>query len=147
MSKLTLEQELFCTEFMVDFNPSGAFLRSGLECKKSLEEDAIELMESPSIKQRIEELYIKLIYEDARQKRKIIEELEAIAFADLSSGEPISIKEKLSALSDLAKVSGLMNDFNFAIKTLRKYGFALVPTGRHTFGLEWELQNKKTLNL
>lgn len=99
---------------------------------------------------RIRELHAKQVYERAKRDAKIIQELESIAFADQNSasGLPITTKEKLSALSDLAKIAGLTTDFNLALAGLRKYGLVLIPKiSEDNANIRWELLDKNQIRL
>lgn len=149
MDKLAPQEELFCVEFMEDYNPIGAFIRAGFQCKKSksLKEESEAMMNESAIQERIEKLQAKKIYESSRRDKKIFQELESIAFSDPNSGEPVTTKEKLTALSELSKISGLSTDFNQARKALMKYGFYLAATGRSESGrIRWELFSETNFN-
>lgn len=147
MDKLTPKEELFCVEFMEDYNPIGAFIRAGFQCKKSLKKESEAMMSDSAIQKRIEQLYTKEVYESSQRDKKIFRELEAIAFSDPNSGEPVTTKEKLTALSELAKISGLSTDFNQGRKALMKYGFFLAPIGRGEGGrIKWELLSETNFN-
>lgn len=145
MSKLTPQEELFCREYVIDHNHMEAFTRAGYKYKKSIKEESLELLKKEPIQRRLDVLFSDKCRQETQRINRIIKELEDIAFADLDSGVPITVQQKLSALSELAKITGLISNFNIAIGTLRKYGLMLVPSPDETRGMTWRVHNLKTL--
>ncbi|MDD6633884.1 MAG: terminase small subunit [Ruminococcus sp.] len=88
---LTLKQEMFAKEYLVDFNATQAALRAGYS-EKTARDIGCENLSKPNIQQEIQRLI------EERSKRteitadKVLKELAAIAFAD--STDYAKIKHK-----------------------------------------------------
>lgn len=82
--KLTIKQEKFCREYLVDFNATRAAKSAGYT-KKSAHSIGSENLMKPEIQSRIAELVKELNGEDPTDTiRKCIAELQMIAFGDYS---------------------------------------------------------------
>jgi phage terminase small subunit len=101
--ELTVQQELFCQEYVVDFNGTQAAIRAHYS-KKSAAMQASRLLTNDKVVQKVQELIA------ARSKRieitadRVLEELGRIAFARMSdlatwSGTHVKLKDS-SDLSD-----------------------------------------------
>ena len=81
--KLTLKQEQFCLEYIIDFNGAQSAIRAGY-AKKAAKEQAYELLTKPHIQACV----TKLTLERKKRARKtaddIIKEFENVGFSRLS---------------------------------------------------------------
>lgn len=77
----TMKMEIFCQEYVVDFNGSRAARAAGYS-EASCHEIASENLRKPRIKKRIEEIISTHAAASAITKERILQELADIAFAD-----------------------------------------------------------------
>ena len=100
--KLTSKQEMFCAEYLVDFNATQAAIRAGYS-KKTAASIGHENLTKPGIVKRIRQLQKLKIMRTRIRADRIIEELEKIAFA----GDGVKTSDRIKALGMLAKHVGL----------------------------------------
>ena len=81
--KLTQKQELFCLEYVVDFNATQAAIRAKYS-KRSAYSQAHDLLKKPVIQERVKELTQAVEGGPKDLRQRIIDELTSIAFADAS---------------------------------------------------------------
>ena len=157
MSKLSLKQERFCEEYLIDANATQAAIRAGYSSKTAQEQGA-RLLVNATLQARIQQLRRVQTDRTGVTADAVVEELAAIAFGsidgivEISDGEvsitatdkltqrqkgtiqsirknkdgvSIVFHSKVTALSELAKIFGLVSDFNIALQTVRKYGIDL----------------------
>lgn len=92
MGDLSIQKELFCNEYIVDFNGTQAAIRAKYSAKAAGPQASL-LLTSANIKERISELInIELNTQKTELRLKIIRELNIIAFADVT--RDINIVEK-----------------------------------------------------
>ena len=100
--QLTCRQQLFCAEYLVDFNATQAAIRAGYS-EKTAASIGHENLQKTGIVERIRQL------QELRNKRtqvtadRIIEELAKMGFAQ----QGVKDSDKLKALGVLAKIQGL----------------------------------------
>lgn len=105
--KLTTKQQLFISEYLIDFNATRAAKAAGYS-EDTANVIGCENLTKPNIKVEIEKQVNNMMEASRdRLKNKIREHLEAIAFG---VGDDIPIGEQRRALSDLAKYMNLMTD-------------------------------------
>ena len=114
--KLTEKEEMFCNEYVVDFNGTQAAIRSGYS-EKTACSIASENLRKLHIKNRIKELSRDYISQLEGRKLRIIKELEAIAFSEGNiktdnEGNVIGkdVRDKLRALELLGKTIAMFTD-------------------------------------
>lgn len=81
--KLTQKQELFCLEYVIDFNATQAAIRAGYS-KKTANVIGPENLAKPCIMNRVKELTEPIEQKPKDLRQRIIDELVSIAFADAS---------------------------------------------------------------
>lgn len=74
--------EKFCHEYLKDFNATRAYIDSGYS-EEGAGQSAHKLLNNAEIKARLKELVGEVLGDDKQQIRKIILELQMIAFGDL----------------------------------------------------------------
>lgn len=128
MTTLSPKKELFCREYVATGSAKTAFISSGYKAgKSSIEKQVSEILTDADIQARLQELESEKYANIMHLSQRVSSELEKIAFADESSDIRVSTRDKVSALSELAKILGMKSDFNTAIATLRNYGIMLIP--------------------
>lgn len=75
--------EKFCHEYLKDFNATRAYIDSGYKDTPSARNSASELIAKPDVQARLKELVGEILNDDKQQIRKIIFELQMIAFGDI----------------------------------------------------------------
>ena len=98
--KLTPKQELFCLEYVVDFNATQAAIRAGYS-KRSAESIGLENLGKPMIAERIKELRKPIEQKPKDMRQRIIDELAAIAFSNASD-----FYEEIPILDDEGEPTG-----------------------------------------
>lgn len=84
MGGLSIQKELFCNEYIIDFNGTQAAIRAKYS-KKTANEQAARLLASVSIREHISKLInIELNTQKDELRLKILRELNIIAFADVT---------------------------------------------------------------
>ncbi len=84
MDDLSIQKELFCNEYIIDFNGTQAAIRAKYSAKTA-NEQAARLLASVSIREKISELInTELNTQKTELRLKIIRELNIIAFADVT---------------------------------------------------------------
>lgn len=109
LSKITKSQDLFCREYIIDFNGTRAYLVAypNVKSEATARANASRLLTKDNINQRIKELI------EERSKRvqiaedDVIKELKEVAFAKVE----LSGKDKLKALELLGKHIGMFEDW------------------------------------
>ena len=181
--KLTEKQLLFCKEYVIDLNATGAYKRAGYKCKteKTAAQCGYETLRKPEIQAYVSELRAERGKKTQVTSERIVTELAAIAFhrtvnvmqikdniasavdsdqwdedsrvavseiqgdyfeSSSEKGETVTKKvkvktyDKLKALEILAKITGLTNDFDGAIATLKNYGLTIKRNGDGQFVVE-----------
>lgn len=81
--KLTIKQERFCHEYIIDFNATQAYIRAKYS-KTGAQSSASKLLSNPIVQERIKDLTQKLNDKSLDLKQRIKEELTNIAFANAS---------------------------------------------------------------
>lgn len=121
---LTDKQEVFCQEYIKDYNATQAAIRAGYS-PKTANEMASELKEKPHVLKRIEELKQKVADKNELTADRIIKELMKIAFADkraIASWNESGIRFKPSdELSDfdaasISEISEVVNESGGMLK-------------------------------
>lgn len=79
--KLTPKQDLFCQEYLKDFNATKAAIRAGYS-EKSAYSTAHEILKKPEIKEKIEAYSRQLFSQIGVNTERILGELVAIAFSE-----------------------------------------------------------------
>lgn len=103
MQELNTKQTRFVEEFTVDFNASQAAIRAGYS-EKSSRAIGCELLTIPDIKTAIQ-TRVKELSNDALVTRELI--ISGLLAEAMNYGEKSSHAARVSAWSQLAKVSGL----------------------------------------
>ena len=103
MQELNTKQSRFVEEFTVDFNASQAAVRAGYS-EKSSRAIGCELLTIPNIKKAIQ-TRVKELSNDALVNRELI--ISGLLAEAMNYGEKSSHAARVSAWSQLAKVSGL----------------------------------------
>ncbi len=84
-SDLSVQKELFCNEYIIDFNATQAAIRAGYS-KKTANQQGPKLLVSVGIKEKISQLINdKLGTEKDELRLKILKELNTIAFANVTN--------------------------------------------------------------
>lgn len=81
-SKLTPKQACFCNQYLIDLNGKQAAIRAGYSAKTA-ENQASRLLSNAKVQQMVTRLQEKTRKRVEITKQEIIEELGAIAFADI----------------------------------------------------------------
>lgn len=97
MSKLTKRQQLFCLEYLKDFNATKAAIRAGYS-ERSAGSIAGENLQKPDIREEIGRLSASHFETQGLSINRILSEVISIAFSSDNSGN-----EKLKALEILMK--------------------------------------------
>ena len=80
----TIQRKLFCSEYVIDFNATNAAIRAGYS-KKTAYSQGGRLLKSVEVQHEISRLVNeKLGTNKSQLKYKVIKELKAIAFADVT---------------------------------------------------------------
>lgn len=137
--KLTDKQEQFCLEYVVDFNAKQAAIRAGYS-KKTADRIGHENLNKLEVSNRVKELMQPIREKPRELRQRIIDELEAIAFANASDFyEEIEVdgkkhrvirsdilnSEKIAAISSFEPgaygVKVKVNDKQKALEMLARY--------------------------
>ena len=114
MGKLSIQKELFCNEYIIDFNGTQAAIRAKYSAKTA-NEQAARLLASVSIREKISELINeKLGTEKDTLRLRVITELSDIAFGNISIEK---ISDRDGNIIDIR-----LNDRIKALELLGKYG-------------------------
>jgi phage terminase small subunit len=81
--KLTVRQEVFCREYLVDLNATKAAIRAGYS-KRSARSVGSENMTKPDIAARINTLMEERMARTDAKADRTLEELEAVAYSDIA---------------------------------------------------------------
>ncbi len=148
MSKLTLKQEKFCEEYLVDLNATQAAIRAGYSEKRA-KETGCENVTKRNIQEKIQELRKEVSKNTGITVERVLEEEALIAFYDLreifdsDEGTPISpheLPEKVArALAGIEVTERVLKSFDgvgSVVEVKYKYKFndkgrALERIGRH----------------
>jgi phage terminase small subunit len=152
MSKITEKQDLFCREFIVDFNAYQAAVRAGYS-PKAARQQASRLLTNENITARIAELKLERIERVNVSADDVVRELVSLGFWNIKTfvGDDNVIKELKGLRDDQTKpVLGLKVkertnvdgsiEITTELKLADKHG-ALVSLGRH-LGI-FEVDNKQ----
>jgi phage terminase small subunit len=96
--RLTVKQELFCQEYILDFNGTRAAIRAGYS-KKTAAVIASENLRKPHIRQKMSEMVGVVLRELEISVKSVVNEIAAVAFVDL--GELFDEKGNLKPLGEL----------------------------------------------
>lgn len=130
--KLTPKQELFCKEYVIDFNATQAAIRAGYK-KKAAYKTASENLNKPHVAERIRELQGPVMKKPEITRERVLQELADIAFAntdDFFEGPGVLKKDimksdKLGAIATfeptMAGVKVKMNDKQKALEMLARH--------------------------
>src|SRR5688572_2954590 len=80
--KLTIKQENFCNEYLIDLNGTRALIRAGFS-ENGAAVEAHKLLRNPKIQKRIAELRASMEKGFNVTKERIIQELSRIVFFDI----------------------------------------------------------------
>ena len=121
-ANLTPKQELFCLEYIKDFNATQAAIRAGYS-KRTANEQGTRLLVNVSIKNHLKELINQVKNERIMSVKEIQERLTNIARGDIEEeviifdnegarimNKKASIKDQTKALELLGKTNGLFID-------------------------------------
>ena len=111
MSKLTDKQELFCKEYIIDFNATRAAIAAGYS-EKGARQTASDTLAKAYIQERLAQLM------KARNKRteitadRVVQELAKFGFSEDGTADAFTVegKDKLKALEMLARHTGAFNN-------------------------------------
>ncbi len=107
MAELTGKMELFCNEYLIDFNATQAAIRAKYKENTAYAIGA-ENLRKPQIKKRISDLINDYLGTEKDTLRiKVIRELSDIAFSDT---EEIKTNDKIKALELLGKFGVLWTE-------------------------------------
>ncbi len=81
--KLTPDQEMFCLEYLKDFNGTQAAIRAGYS-EKTASEQASRLLTNVKVQLRLKDAIEEVLGDKAADVKAIIDELKRIAFGDIS---------------------------------------------------------------
>jgi len=109
MPKLTPKQELFCKEYIIDFNATQAAARANYS-KKTANQVGSENLAKPGIIARIGQLVKKTTEKLEISAQMVIAELALIAFGDKYKEEDIKMSDRLKALEGLGRYFKLFTD-------------------------------------
>lgn len=96
--KLTLKQERFCEEYLIDLNATAAAKRAGFSAKSAMEQ-GYALINKPQVKAKISELKMARSERTEITADRVLAELGRVAFADL--GKAYSAKGDLLPVPDM----------------------------------------------
>jgi len=100
MSKLTEKQELFCQEYVKDFNATRAYMRAGFSINYgSASVESCRMLGKPNIKKRLDELRKELKERNSDLVNQIVERYRRIAFTPVTQ----ILGEKNIDVEDLKK--------------------------------------------
>jgi len=104
--------ELFCQEYIIDFNATRAYLRAGYKAnEKTAGSNSSLLMARPEIQARISEIMSEREQRTEITQDKVLQELAKIAFANpTDEALRLKVSDKLIALDRLAKHLGMYVD-------------------------------------
>lgn len=108
MPKLTPKQKRFCEEYLVDLNATRAYKEAYPNVKKddTAAVNASRMLRNAKVSEYINELMEKRSEETGITAKKVLDELEKVAFVDVE----LKGSEKLKALELLGKHLGMFND-------------------------------------
>lgn len=141
--KLTEKQELFCKEYIIDFNATQSYIRAGYNTKseKNASVMASKMLGNASIQKKIQEL--KRIREEALQVNAEWVLKEAIEIYEIAKGKKPHIQSKVSSDS-VTKVETYKTNLKEACR-------ALEIIGKHTnikaFDKEIDLGDNVTISI
>jgi phage terminase small subunit len=81
--KLTPKEELFCLEYVKDFNATAAATRAGYKASKSLHVYAFKLAGRDVIRERIEAIKAKMVGRLEVTGERILKEIARLALSDM----------------------------------------------------------------
>lgn len=122
MEKLTVKQERFCTEYIIDLNATQAAIRAGYS-KKTANRIASENLSKPDIQRKIQELQQERAERTEITQDRVLKELAGIGFAPITKGK-IKAADKTKALELLGRHLGMFTDklqIEGDIKTINPY--------------------------
>ena len=111
MTKLTDKQEVFCKEYIIDFNATRAAIAAGYS-EKTARKIGSENLAKLDIQHRIKELTGERNERTEITADRVVQELAKFAFNKdgISDAFDIESKEKLKALEMLARHTGAFNN-------------------------------------
>jgi phage terminase small subunit len=80
--KLDDRQDRFCSEYLVDFNATRAAIAAGYS-EKTARSQASDLLTRPNVQDRVKELAESTMKETGDNRRRVILELQMIAYGDM----------------------------------------------------------------
>lgn len=122
MEKLTVKQERFCTEYIIDLNATQAAIRAGYSVKTA-NRIASENLSKPDIQRKIQELQQERAERTEITQDKVLKELAGIGFAPITKGK-IRAADKTKVLELLGRHLGMFTDklqIEGDIKTINPY--------------------------
>jgi phage terminase small subunit len=85
MTELSPKQTRFCEEYLIDLNASQAYIRAGYRCTaKTANVESCKLLAKPNIQARVKQLQEEQQQRTEITADRVISELAAIAFTNLS---------------------------------------------------------------
>ncbi|MEO1430287.1 MAG: terminase small subunit [Cyanobacteria bacterium J06633_8] len=107
--KLTPKEELFCREYLIDFNGTSAAERSGYSAKsyEALRQQASQLLTKPHIAQRLSQLMAARSRRTGINADRVLLELSRIAFVnfgDFIKDGSVQIPNNLDDLAAIAEI-------------------------------------------
>lgn len=116
---LTDKQKAFCREYVIDWNGSQAAIRAGY-AEASARSQASDLLTNPNIRAEIDRIISdSLDSRKAEIKKRVIDNLEQIAWNDLErdehynrDGELVSVsrRDRIKSLELLGKYTNVLSD-------------------------------------
>lgn len=98
--KLTPKQELFCLEYVIDFNATQAAIRAGYS-KKTAKQIGQQNLTKVDIARRVKELTQPIEQKPKDMRQRVLDELAAIAFSNASD-----FYEEIPILNDEGEKTG-----------------------------------------
>jgi len=101
VAKLTDKQKRFCEEYLIDLNATQAYLRAGYKVSENVAAvNAARLLQKPHVQEYIAERQKELQVKTAITQERVLQELAAVAFADIADFARIIEKEYASSTED-----------------------------------------------
>ena len=110
MDKLSIQKDLFCQEYIVDFNGTQAGIRAGYS-ESTARQQASALLTSLNIRKRISELISEKLNTDKDEiKYRNLQELAIIAYADITKDINVITKKEIVDGKEIIYQSVEIND-------------------------------------
>lgn len=143
--KLTAKQQRFCNEYLIDLNATQAAIRAGYS-KKNADKTGPELLGKTEVKKYIEERQKERLKRIEITQDKVLNELAAIAFSDITDYCKVVAKRESTEGKETQVRIDLEPVLTENLTKAQKKALLMIKQGK--YGIEYKLCDKiKALEL